>query len=1373
MGSSTLLLKLLLMSLVYSGLTEVTSVVNANPVTLTCDIQGGENIQWTYRSFKDPHDTYRTTEAEFSFTANVSDSGVYSCRGERSDTSAAVTLTVSVKPEVKVTPDQRVFRGETVTLTCDIQGGGDIQWTYSWFKDGSVIPDITERDYNITSVSDSAVYSCRGERSDINSVVTLTVSALPTSTLTVTPDSPVFTGETVYLTCVINSDHSDWRYEWYKDTDSVMLQTSERYTVNRNTLTIERSEISDAGLYTCRGDIDGRSVSSQSSSAVSLLVKDLPRSTLTVTPDSPVFTGERVSLTCVIESDSNWRQRNGLKYDRRYDWTYYQTAEWRYEWYKGRKDNNVILKDSQHYTVNTDTLTIRGATESDQGQFWCRGQRDERPKSSQLRSVSLTVKDLPRSTLTVTPDSPVFTGERVSLTCVIESDSNWRQRNGLKYDQRYDWTYYQTAEWRYEWYKGRKDNNVILKDSQHYTVNTDTLTIRGATESDQGQFWCRGQRDERPKSSQLRSVSLTVKALPTSTLTVTPDSTVFTGETVYLTCVINSDHSDWRYEWYKDTDSVMLQTSERYTVKGNTLTIERSKTSDAGLYTCRGDIDGRSVSSQSSSVYLSVKALPTSTLTVTAKNPVFTGERVSLTCVIESYSNWRQRNGLEYDQRYDWTYYKTYEWRYVWYKGRTDNYVILKDSQHYTVNTDTLTVRAVTTSDAGQFWCRGQRDKRPKSSQSSSVSLTVMARPKAVVKVTPDQRVFRGETVTLTCDIQGAGDIQWTYSWFKDGNTFYPYRTTAEISFRADYVSYSVKYSCRGERSDSQRSDTSAAVTLTVSDLPTSTLTVTPDSPVFTGERVDLTCEIESYSNWRYEWYKGSVMLQTSERYTVNTDTLTIRAVTTSDAGQFWCRGQRDKRPNSSQSSSVSLTVKDSPRSTLTVTPDSPVFTGERVSLKCVIESYSNWRWRIGLTYDQTYEWRYEWYKGSVMLQTSERYTVNTDTLTITAVTTSDAGQFWCRGQRDKRPNSSQSSSVSLTVKDLPRPTLTVTPDSPVFTGETVNLTCVINSNHSDWKYEWYKGTNNSVKLQTSERYTIDRDTLTIRGLNESDQDQFWCRGQRDKRPNSSQQSERINLSVNVSAASSSLLVTGVVVGLSVCLLFFLSLLLMWRYKKNKDQQRNINQTSVPNQSAQSQLENSPLQSAGSDHIYDDVTTVKNRDKDDPEPLADVTYSEVTVKKKMDKEDTIAESNNVTYSEVGKRGKKCKSKDINTAGPSDLTYAQINIQDKKKTKGKGAGLSDVLIEMKTKNKHSGKSSESGDTLYSELKHNTDRDADAGVGDATYAQSIKKKNKTNADAEVGDATYAQSIKKKNKTHADAEVGDATYAAPIRKKNKTRR
>ncbi len=94
----------------------------------------------------------------------------------------------------------------------------------------------------------------------------------------------------------------------------------------------------------------------------------------------------------------------------------------------------------------------------------------------------------------MTPDSPVFTGETVNLTCVIESYSNWRWRNGLAYDWTNDWTNYQTYNWRYEWYK----DSVMLQTS----VNRDTLTIRGVNESDQGQYWCRGQRDERPKSSQ-------------------------------------------------------------------------------------------------------------------------------------------------------------------------------------------------------------------------------------------------------------------------------------------------------------------------------------------------------------------------------------------------------------------------------------------------------------------------------------------------------------------------------------------------------------------------------------------------------------------------------------------------------------------------------------------------------------------------------------------------------------------------------------------------------------------------------------------------------------------------------------------------------
>ncbi len=87
-----------------------------------------------------------------------------------------------------------------------------------------------------------------------------------------------------------------------------------------------------------------------------------------------------------------------------------------------------------------------------------------------------------------------------------------------------------------------------------------------------------------------------------------------------------------------------------------------------------------------------------------------------------------------------------------------------------------------------------------------------------VLKVTPDQRLFSGETVFLTCDIQRAENIQWTYSWFKYGHTYNPFTTTtaAQYSFTADYMYHSGEDSCRGE-TYSQRSDISAAVTLTVS----------------------------------------------------------------------------------------------------------------------------------------------------------------------------------------------------------------------------------------------------------------------------------------------------------------------------------------------------------------------------------------------------------------------------------------------------------------------------------------------------------------------------------------------------------------------------
>ncbi|KAL1272007.1 hypothetical protein QQF64_031023 [Cirrhinus molitorella] len=836
------------------------------------------------------------------------------------------------------------------------------------------------------------------------------------------------------------------------------------------------------------------------SSIYSGLTQALPKPTLTVTPDNTAFTGETVSLKCVIESDQ---------------------SDWRYEWYKYTINKPMSLTPD-HHTVNRDTLTIRGALKSDQGQYWCRGQRDEKPPYARAH-VYLYVKGLPTSTLTVTPYSLVFTGETVNLKCEIESYSDWRQRNGLTNDWKYKWAYNQMHEWRYEWYKGNRNNS-------------------------------------------------------------------------------------------------MLQMSERYTVNGNTLTIRVALMSDVGLYTCKGQSDKRPNSSQSSSaVSLSVADSPTSTLTATPDNPVFTGETVSMKCVIESYSDWTQRNGLTNDQRYYWAYYQMYEWRYEWYKGNRDT-PMLQTSERYTVNKDTLTIRGATEFDQDQYMCRGQRDERPKSSHvSTAVSLTTMVRPKPVLKVSPDQRVFRGETVTLTCDIQGVGNIQWTYSWFKDGSVI---RDITERDYTITSVSDSGEYSCRGERSDSQRSDISDAATLTVSAEAQAAVRVSPQPWLTEGDSVTLICEVTgSSTGWTFSWFRDDDHLSDSSRGAGGSYTLSPAAL--QHTGVYTCRAERGRPAFYTKHSTQPLWITGvSPSVSLEVSPSrSQHFLSDSLSLSCEDQSNSaGW--------------------------TVRRYTVrNTEdcskqtgsTCRIVSLSTSDTGVYWCQSESGEKRHP-----LNITVHD--GDVILVSSVDPVIEGHTLTLHCLHRSTNSPiLKADFYKD-GSLVQNQTTGE-------MSITSVSKSHEGFYYCKTERG-------QSLHSWISVRVSAPSSSLyLVVALVVVLSVCLLIFISLVLLWRYKKNKDQQRNINQTSVPQHSGEFQMENCPLQSADSDHIYDDVTEVNKRDRE-PESFPEVTYSEIRVQKKIpvDKDDTTADSNYVTYSELRTKVKKCKSKGADAG--VDETYAQ-------------------------------------------------------------------------------------------------------------------
>ncbi|XP_067255904.1 leukocyte immunoglobulin-like receptor subfamily A member 1 [Chanodichthys erythropterus] len=630
-------------------------------------------------------------------------------------------------------------------------------------------------------------------------------------------------------------------------------------------------------------------------------------------------------------------------------------------------------------------------------------------------------QDLPTSTLTVTPDRSVCTGERVNLKCVIETYSGWIWRNYQTYQWR-DWTH----EWRYEWYKGSR-SSVKLQKSERYTVNRDTLSIVGAVTSDQDQYWCRGLRDERPNSSKSSSVYLSVKDLPTPTLTVTPDRSVFTGERVNLKCVINSDHSDWKYEWNKDYS--VLQTSGHYTVNRDTLSIVEAVKTDEGQYTCKGHIDGRSVSSRSSSaVSLSLKGLkPKPELTSDPAGAALTGNTVTLTCRMDPSTGY---------------------WDFYWYKHTLNPETEKRERNPYRLKIDSM-------SDGGQYWCRAGRGKPVYyTNYSDALWVNVTESPKAVLTVRPDERVFRGETVTLRCDIKWGGDTEWTYRWEIEGTNNLNINSanrctkqecctsgvnkqkhreavrlcsTQELNISSVDHFHSGKYTCAGQI-NTQISQSSDAVTLTVSDEAQAAVRVSPQPWLTEGESVTLICEVSgSSTGWTFSWFRDHDHLSDSSRGAGESYTLSPAAL--QHTGVYTCRAERGRPAYYTHNSSTQpLWVTGVSASvSLVISPSrGQHFSSDSLSLSCEDQSNSA-GWTVRRYTDKD-------------TKTCSNQTGSA--CVIESLSTSDTGVYWCQSESGEKRHPR-----NISVHD--GEVILVSSVDPVIEGETLTLHCLHRSTNS------------------------------------------------------------------------------------------------------------------------------------------------------------------------------------------------------------------------------------------------------------------------------------------------------------------------------------
>ncbi|XP_058251867.1 Fc receptor-like protein 5 isoform X1 [Hemibagrus wyckioides] len=538
---------------------------------------------------------------------------------------------------------------------------------------------------------------------------------------------------------------------------------------------------------------------------------------------------------------------------------------------------------------------------------------------------------------------------------------------------------------------------------------------------------------------------------------------------------------------------------------------------------------------------------------------------------------------------------------------------------------------------------------------------------KAVVSIKPDTRVFTGEKgVTFRCEIKGIGaPTEWTYSWYKNNTLLqhegkgrvYKDITMKEFSIKSVKDSDSGIYTCRGQRNNSQVSEISHAVTLTVSERPQAVLRVSPQSWLTEGDSVTLSCEVtDSSTNWTFSWYtvvpyrdsEGVIrynpeLLSDSSRGSGGNYTLSHTAINYTDV--YRCRGEKkEPRFHTKYSNLQPLWITgEFPPVSLIINPSrTQHFTNDSLSLSCEDQSNST-GWTVRrYTHSE---------RGS---DCSHWGSVTGSTCNISFLSTSYTGVYWCESESGENSNP-----VNITVHD--GDVILESPVHPVTEGHPLILRCLYrNPNPSSLRSDFYKDGSVLQNQATGE--------MIIQTVSKSDEGFYHCK----------QPQRKISLKswLSVRCSRSSIGTVGVAVGLSLAFLFIISLMLMlllWYCKIKKEKQQKTNQTSERNQN-QSRAEDSlsghtPLQ-AGSANIY---ATVDELDMSETGEAAD-------------------ETNEATYTQVTKKMKPNRNNDAD-AEPSvdDVTYADIEIKPKKNSEtnkekasvGADCIYSELKLDMKT------------------------------------------------------------------------------------------
>ncbi|XP_015252839.1 PREDICTED: obscurin-like protein 1 [Cyprinodon variegatus] len=381
-------------------------------VTLTCSVSNSAG--WKFDWFRQESQSseaqpIRTNVPERDL--RVSDGGVYSCRGGRGDpifytetsNQGSIWKTAPINPKVTVQASwSPIFRGETVTLRCEIHGGEGTKWWYNWRPTSRNSP--TSREYRIIA-ADSGRYSCRGRESYVltqwSDDLSLTVSSKPRATLTAKRDI-IPAGGSVTLTCLV-SNSSGWKFDWFRQ-ESESSET--QFIKNNEPDGVLR--VSEGGTYSCKGGRGDPVFYTETSNEVAIFKTDQIVPVLSVSP-SWLSPGASVNLSCEVKP---------------------QSAGWEFFWYKAVPDLS-----STYYTFEQLPGSESGSQQNlyiihDQtftAGYVCRARGDTAEFTAYSKPKFVWSADPhPAGSLSVSPDRVQhFISDSVSLSCEGNS-AEWR-----------------------------------------------------------------------------------------------------------------------------------------------------------------------------------------------------------------------------------------------------------------------------------------------------------------------------------------------------------------------------------------------------------------------------------------------------------------------------------------------------------------------------------------------------------------------------------------------------------------------------------------------------------------------------------------------------------------------------------------------------------------------------------------------------------------------------------------------------------------------------------------------------------------------------------------------------------------------------------